>query len=140
MVLPGNAFDLDSTPDGVIVKALGIMAGVFIIIFAFWFFCISTVSVVAGIRQMSFTLNWWAFVFPNAGLTLGAIQVGKAFNSPGINGVCSALTILLVMLWIMTACANIRAVYRGEVLWPGKAEDSSMKHRGVAVRWGAHAA
>lgn len=59
-VLPGNAFNVSGVPDGNIVKVIGIMAGVFIIIFAFWFFCVSTVAVVAGIRRMHFTLNWWA--------------------------------------------------------------------------------
>ncbi|TKA31414.1 hypothetical protein B0A50_02260 [Salinomyces thailandicus] len=140
-VLPRNVFTTSSIPDGDIVEAACIIAGVFILLFSFWFFCISTVAVVSGLRQMTFTLNWWAFVFPNAGLTLAAIQLGKAFgNSPGINGVCSALTILLIIMWLITAAFNIRAVYRGEVMWPGKTEDKDMKRKGVAVRWGAYAA
>ena len=72
---------------------------------------------------MSFTLNWWAFVFPNAGLTLAAIQMGKVFKSPGINGICSALTIMLVIMWLFTAVAHVRAVVRGTILWPGKDEE-----------------
>ncbi|KAK4548250.1 hypothetical protein LTR36_010120 [Oleoguttula mirabilis] len=122
-VLPNNVFDTVAIPDGDIAKAVCVLAGVFVILFSFWFFCISTVAVVAGIKQMTFTLNWWAFVFPNAGLTLAAIQVGKVFHSPGINGVCSALTILLVTMWLITAVFHIRAVYRGTILWPGKDED-----------------
>ncbi|RMZ12895.1 hypothetical protein D0862_02515 [Hortaea werneckii] len=139
-ILPPNVFGLSTDSDGNIVRALGIMAGIFIVIFAFWFFCISTVAVIAGLRRMSFTLNWWAFVFPNAGLTLAAIQVGAVFSSPGINGVCSALTILIVIMWFVCAIATIRAVWRGEVPWPGKAEDKDMTHKGVAVRWGRYGA
>lgn len=59
-VVPFNAFNNNSVDDGDIIKTMGIVAGIFVIIFAFWFFCVSTVAVVAGIRKMSFTLNWWA--------------------------------------------------------------------------------
>lgn len=119
-------------PDGDFLKNLGVASGLFVILFSLWFCCISTVAVVSGIRRMSFTLNWWAFVFPNAGLTLAAIQAGQALQSEGINGCCSALTIILVMLWLLCAVAHLRALWRGDLLWPGKDEDKTMK----GVRWG----
>jgi len=134
-VLPHDAFNQDNVPDGDTIRLLGIMAGIFIIIFAFWFFCISTVAVIAGSRRMSFTLNWWAFIFPNAGLTLAAIQVGKALKSPGINGICSALTILLVFFWFITAVAHIRSLLQGKIMWPGKDEDKDMP-----MGWGKYSA
>jgi tellurite resistance protein TehA-like permease len=59
-ILYTDAFTQNAIPDGDIVRVIGTMAGIFVILFAFWFFCISTVAVVAGVRQMSFTLNWWA--------------------------------------------------------------------------------
>ncbi|EMC93509.1 hypothetical protein BAUCODRAFT_37195 [Baudoinia panamericana UAMH 10762] len=125
-VLPNNVFNTSGYPDGNIVKVLGICAGLFIALFALFFFFISTITVVTGIKEMKFTLNWWAFVFPNAGLTLAAIQIGRAFQSPGINGVCTALTLLLVIMWLITAVAHIRAVWRGNILWPGMDEDKDM--------------
>ena len=133
-VLPPTVFSSGGTPDGDIVRVLGTICGIFLVLFAFWFFAISTVGVVAGIKQMSFTLNWWAFVFPNAGFTLAAIQVGSALRSPGINGVCSAFTISLVVMWLVTAAGHIRAVYRGEIMWPGKDEDKTMHD----IKWGYH--
>lgn len=123
---------MTSLPVPDIIKVIGIMAGIFIILFAFWFFCISTVAVVYGARRMSFTLNWWAFVFPNAGLTLAAIQTGKALSSPGINGICSALTVLLVIMWLFTAVFHVRAIVRGDIMWPGRDEDKTMK----GIAWG----
>ncbi|KAK3704810.1 hypothetical protein LTR37_013642 [Vermiconidia calcicola] len=124
-VVPPNAFNTDGAfPDGDVVKVFGIIAGIFVLLFSFWFFCISAVSVIAGIKHMSFTLNWWAFIFPNAGLTLAVIQLGSTFKSPGINGFCSFLTIMLVILWLITAVSNVIAVVRGTILWPGKDEDS----------------
>ena len=123
-VLPNNAFDLNSDlSSGSIVKILGIVSGTFVLLFSFWFFCISTVAVIGGIERMGFTLNWWAFVFPNAGLTLAAIELGGAFKSSSINGICSALTVVLVLMWLISAVAHVRAVYRGTILWPGKDED-----------------
>lgn len=129
-------FGITSIPTGDVMKVIGILAGLFLILFAFWFFCISVVSVVAGIKQMTFTLNWWAFVFPNAGLTLATIQAGQALRSPGINGICSALTIALVIMWLLCSVAHIRALFKGQILWPGKDEDKTM----TGIRWGAHGA
>ncbi|GAB7363706.1 hypothetical protein MBLNU230_g4274t1 [Neophaeotheca triangularis] len=133
-VLSPDQFQTTSANAGEICKILGILSGSFILLFSFWFFCISTVSVLKGIydRQMSFTLNWWAFIFPNGGLTLATIQFGSAFQSEAVNGIASALTILLVLMWLITAGANIWAVWRGEILWPGKDEDKDMK----GIRWG----
>lgn len=72
---------------------------------------------------MHFTLNWWAFIFPNVGLTIALIQIANVLNSDGIKGVCSAMTIILVGMWIFVALMHIRAVLRREVLWPGMDED-----------------
>lgn len=131
-VVPAAQFTELALPDGDLIKNLGILAGLFIILFAFWFCCISTVAVLAGIRQMTFTLNWWAFIFPNAGLTLATIQIAGALNSDGLRGVASGLTIVLVMLWLLVAVLCVKAVYTGELLWPGKDEDKTME----GIRWG----
>lgn len=81
---------------------------------------------------MSFTLNWWAFIFPNAGLTLATIQAGKVLKSEVINGVASALTLLLVIMWLLTAAFCLRALFLGQIMWPGKDEDKTM----AKVEWG----
>ena len=135
-VVPGSQFTQLALPDGDLIKNLGILSGLFIILFSFWFFCISTIAVITGLRRMTFTLNWWAFIFPNAGLTLATIQIAKALNSDGIRGICSALTIMLVVMWLVVATLCMKAVWKGELLWPGKDEDKTMK----GIRWGRHGA
>lgn len=135
-VVPTAQFTPGSFPDGYIIKDVGILSGLFIILFSFWFFCISTIAVVTGLRRMSFTLNWWAFIFPNAGLTLAAIQTAKALDSDGIRGVCSALTVMLVVMWLLVAVLCIKAVWKGEMLWPGKDEDKTME----GIGWGRYGA
>ncbi|KAI5367880.1 Putative transporter protein SLAC1/Mae1/ Ssu1/TehA [Septoria linicola] len=135
-VLPEDTFNVSQLPDGDIVRVLGIVSGLFIVTFAFWFFCITTIAVIAGVKRMSFTLNWWAFIFPNAGLTLAIIQIGSALSSPAIDGIASAFTILLVIMWLFTAVSNVRAVWQGKVMWPGKDEDKDMWQLG----WGKFSA
>lgn len=130
--IPANYFTNISVPDGEILRIMGIASGLFLILFAYWFFFVTTIAVLAGCHRMSFTLNWWAFVFPNVGLTLATIQAGKAFKSESINGVASALTVLLVILWLFTAVFCIRAVWIGQVMWPGKDEDKTM----AGLTWG----
>jgi len=127
-----NYWTNTSVPDGEIVHIVGIMSGLFVILFAYWFFFITTIAVLAGTRKMTFSLNWWAFIFPNAGLTLATIQAASALHSEAMNGIASALTILLVIMWLITAVFCIRAVYLGTVMWPGKDEDKTMER----LAWG----
>ncbi|KAJ4368063.1 hypothetical protein N0V83_006418 [Neocucurbitaria cava] len=86
-LIPPNYWTNISVPDGEIVRILGIVSGLFIILFAYWFFFITTIAVLAGLRQMSFSLTWWAFIFPNAGMTLATIQAAKVLHSEALNGV-----------------------------------------------------
>ena len=135
--MPPNLFSTPSSlPSGHVVAVLGAVTGTFILLFSFWFFCISSVAVIAGLKRMSFTLNWWAFIFPNAGLTLAMIQMGKAFQSTGINVVCSVFTVLLIVFWFIVAFGHIKAVWTRQILWPGKDEDKDMK----GIRWGRQVA
>ena len=122
-VIPVDFLGISSVPTGDVWKAIGVPAGIFIWLLAFWFCALSTVSVIRSVKEMHFTLNWWAFVFPNVGLTIALIQIANVLGSNGIKGVCSALTIILVILWIFVALMNVRAVWRGDILWPGMDED-----------------
>ncbi|KAJ4299670.1 hypothetical protein N0V90_004916 [Kalmusia sp. IMI 367209] len=122
-VLPPNFLGIYSFPVGDVWKAIGVPAGIFLWLLSFWFCALSTVSVISSWKQMYFTLNWWAFIFPNAGLTIALIQIANVLDSRGIKAVCSAMTVILVALWIFVAFMNVRAVLRGDVLWPGMDED-----------------
>ena len=72
---------------------------------------------------MHFTMNYWGAIFPNVGLTIAAIYIGNVLGSNGIKGVTSAMSILLVIMWLFTAGMNIRAIFKHQVLWPGMDED-----------------
>jgi len=84
------------------------------------------VSVLAGAfgqQGMSFHLVWYAFVFPNVGFTICTINIGEAVMSEGILWVGSAMTIILVALWLFVGFMHARAVWNKDILWPGKDED-----------------
>ncbi|ETS74910.1 hypothetical protein PFICI_13394 [Pestalotiopsis fici W106-1] len=121
-VIPADYLGL-SVPTGELWKAMAVPAAMFVWLVGFWFFALAVVSCLRGARRMYFTLSWWAFVFPNAGLTLGAIMIANAINSPGIKWLCSAVSALIVAVWLGVAAMNIRAVWKRQVLWPGADED-----------------
>jgi C4-dicarboxylate transporter/malic acid transport protein len=125
-ILTGSYLGVTSVPIGDVLHIMGTFSGIFLWLLAFWFFCLSTVGVLGGSRQMKFTLSWWAFIFPNGGLTLAAIQIGKALDSDGIKAVTSAMSILLVVFWLFTAAFHIRAVWLGQILYPNMDEDKDM--------------
>jgi tellurite resistance protein TehA-like permease len=108
----------------VVLRTLATLSGVFIWALSLWFFCISLLACAAARREMRFRLNWWAFVFPNVGFTIATISIGKMFGSAAVGWVGSAMTGVLVVVYLAVGYAHARAVWRGEVLWEGKDEDT----------------
>jgi tellurite resistance protein TehA-like permease len=120
---PGFLNTPSDIPVGYIWQSVGVATGIFIWLLGFWFSALSTVSVLWGIKKMHFTLNQWGVIFPNVGLTIAAIYIGRALDSAGIKAVTSAMSMVLVALWFLTAVMNIWALYKKQVLWPGMDED-----------------
>ena len=52
-VLPTHWYQTESAATGDIVRVIGIVAGFFVCLFGYWFFAISTVAVVVGLRHMT---------------------------------------------------------------------------------------
>lgn len=90
----------------------------------FWFFCIALIATLQTVRQMSFKCVWYALIFPNVGLTIALIQIGKQLLSPGIQWVASIMTIIIVALWLFVMAAHARAVVQRQVMMPGLGEDN----------------
>ncbi|OJD34671.1 malic acid transporter [Diplodia corticola] len=123
-ILPAGFLGTEGTSAGQVWKAVGLPAGVFLWLLGFWFFALASISNVLGWKKMKFTMSCWSFVFPQAGLTIAAIQLGTELDSDGIKAVTSAMTILVGVAWLGVAAASIRAVCTKEVLWPGADEDA----------------
>ncbi|KAH6679098.1 voltage-dependent anion channel [Halenospora varia] len=108
-----------------IFRIIALSTAIFLWATAFWFFSIALVSVLYGVftKGMPFHLVWWAFVFPNVGFTICTINIGNALMSEGILWLGSVMTVLLVATWLFVGVMHARAVWKKDVLWPGKDED-----------------
>ncbi|QPC67397.1 hypothetical protein HYE67_009628 [Fusarium culmorum] len=124
--LPDDFLGNLSVPLGELWYAMSVPVGLFIWLVAIWFSALSVLSVLRGIRHMEFSLTWWALIFPNVGLALATINVGKNLNSRGIQIFASVLTVVLVALWFVCAAAHIRAIIKRDLLAVGK--DMDVEH------------
>ncbi|KAF2712676.1 hypothetical protein K504DRAFT_372809 [Pleomassaria siparia CBS 279.74] len=93
---------------------------------ALWFFFVSVGAhwSCAARGKMDFAMTWYSFVFPNTALTTATFAIAKALNgnSP-IRYVGCAMTVLLIVVWVMVVGMMIRAVVLKQILWPQKQED-----------------
>jgi tellurite resistance protein TehA-like permease len=105
------------------LQGVATFVAIFLWILAFWFFSITVLAVLMGLRKMSFHLVWWSFVFPNVGFNIATIKIGEQLESEGILWVSSVMTILLVAMWIFVILAQARAVWKRDIMMPGKDED-----------------
>lgn len=133
-VIPADFLSISSVSVGDIFKIVGVASGIFLFLLSFWFFCLSTVSVLEGVREMSFTLNWWAFIFPNGGMVLALTEIGKILHSRPIKIITSVMIVALVMMWFVVAAAHVYAVWKNQILWEGKDEDHGMDSESRSVR------
>ncbi|EME38619.1 hypothetical protein DOTSEDRAFT_75397 [Dothistroma septosporum NZE10] len=106
-----------------VLQTMANFIAIFLWSLSFWFFCIATLSVLRGVKNMRFHLTWWAFVFPNIGFTIATIRIGEQLESEGILWVASIMTVLLVAMWIFVFVAHVRAVMLRQIMMPGVDED-----------------
>ncbi|KAI1400062.1 voltage-dependent anion channel-domain-containing protein [Hypoxylon fuscum] len=112
-----------------ILRVLATFTSIFIWSLSLWFFCISVVANIAVRKELTFHLNWYAYVFPNVGFTITIISIGKNLQSKGAMAVGSAMTLLLVMMWIFVFFHHVKAVINREILFDGKDEDVYVNER-----------
>jgi C4-dicarboxylate transporter/malic acid transport protein len=122
--LPPNYSFFASHPIAIeVLQTVALFTACFLWSLGFWFFCISLISTAGGIPKMTFHLTWWAFVFPNLGLTIATIEIGREFESKGILWVGSGMTVLVVLVWMFVFVSHMKAVWQHKILWPGRDED-----------------
>lgn len=114
----------DTAADGRMIEILALAAGAFLWALSLWFFFIALIAVIRS-PPTGFHLSWWAMVFPNTGFTIATITLGNSFDSPGIKGFGSALSICVICMWIFVFVNHIMAVIRQDIMYPGKDEDVS---------------
>ena len=107
-----------------VLRVMALATGIFLWLVSFWFFSISLVATLLGIREgISFHLTWWALVFPNVGFTLATIQIGSSVGSIAIGWVGSAMTIMLVATWFLVLVFHVHAVLTKKIMGPGNDDE-----------------
>ncbi|KAJ9303277.1 hypothetical protein DTO271G3_651 [Paecilomyces variotii] len=114
-----------NVPTAEVLRIISVFIAVFLWAVSFWFFSISVLSILTCLHDLTFHLTWWSFIFPNTGFVLATIEIGNELGSNAIAVTCSVLTVLIVAMYLLVGISHIRAVYRGEILWPGKDEDKA---------------
>ncbi|KAF9740348.1 hypothetical protein PMIN06_009620 [Paraphaeosphaeria minitans] len=93
---------------------------------ALWFFLVSVGAHYSCVRRgkMDFAMTWYSFVFPNTALTTATFAIAKALNgNRPIQYVGCALTIMVIVTWLLVFGMMFRAVKIRQILWPQKQED-----------------
>jgi tellurite resistance protein TehA-like permease len=106
-----------------ILRIIAFCTGVFVWSLSFWFWCISVIANLVVMKEITFHLSWWAYVFPNVGFTIAVITFGEQMKSEGVKWVGSIMTVLLIILYLYVLANHIRAVLRKDILMAGKDED-----------------
>lgn len=108
-----------------VLRVIALWVGIWIWCVSFWFFAFSLLAVMASAIKwrLRFSMTWWAFVFPNVGFTIATAFIGEELESEGIMWVASALTICLFVVWFLVLYAQVSALIRRKILWPGRDED-----------------
>ncbi|PSS00893.1 voltage-dependent anion channel, partial [Coniella lustricola] len=119
-----DTFDLDSdgTVDVHSIRALAILAGIFLWGLALWWWGVALIAVISS-RPKYFHLGWWASVFPNTGFTLATITLGNALHSDIILGFATFMSVCLLLTYFFVLYHNVRAVLVQDIMYPGRDED-----------------
>lgn len=107
-----------------ILRTLATATAIFTWSLSAWFFCIAVVACLLACRQMTFRLNWWAFVFPNTGFVIATITLGKTLRSEAVLYLGNVLTVLLICTWFFVLAHLVCALCTRQILWAGRDEDT----------------
>lgn len=108
------------------LEVVALFVGIFMWLFSFWIFAIAVLGNIVLVGRMPFSLISWALIFPNVGFTLATSMIGMQLESEPILWIASVLTILLVIIWLISAVGCVNAVWKGKIAWPGKDEDKNV--------------
>lgn len=108
-----------------VLRIMALWVGIWLWCLAFWFFAVAFVANVSSALkwQLRFSMSWWTFVFPNVGFVLATGLIGEELGSEAIQWVCTAMTVLLTATWFLDIFAQVLAVAKHNILWPGRDED-----------------
>ncbi|THW30546.1 C4-dicarboxylate transporter/malic acid transport protein [Aureobasidium pullulans] len=102
-------------------------AGIFMVLlllgFDYLWFCIAIIGAVDVFvkRQATYTLTWWAIVFPTVTLTTAWLELASSMDSPTFRALVCALTVFLVIAFFVHSAFTLRGVANGSLIF-GKSQ------------------
>ncbi|THW92512.1 C4-dicarboxylate transporter/malic acid transport protein, partial [Aureobasidium pullulans] len=105
------------------VDGAGIFMALLLLGFDYLWFCIAIIGVVDVFvkRQATYTLTWWAIVFPTVTLTTAWLELASSMDSPTFRALVCALTIFLVIAFFVNLAFTLRGVANGSLIF-GKSQ------------------
>lgn len=98
------------------VQALAWISAVALWMLAFYFACLALAANLAAVRKMRFHLTWYSLIFPNCGLGIVLLDMGKLLECEAMEWVGTALSIVIASLWLMVSACHIEALWKGRCL------------------------
>jgi tellurite resistance protein TehA-like permease len=98
------------------VQTLACIGAVFLWMLAFYFACLALAANLVCIRKMRFHLTWYSMIFPNCGLGIVLLDIGKLLECRPMEWVGTALVILISALWVVVNGFHVEALYKGRHL------------------------
>jgi tellurite resistance protein TehA-like permease len=95
------------------LQTIALFTAIFFWTLAFWFCSLALVAIAASIRKTTFNLMWYATIFPNVGLVVSMLAIGRCLNSNAIGWVGTGATIVMAVIWMLVQCFHVIALWRG---------------------------
>lgn len=108
--------------DMLVLYNMAVVAAIFLWALSLWWLGIAVVAV-ARAPPRYFHLGWWAAVFPNTGFTLATIAMAGEFKNEAVNWTTTAMSIIMVCIYLFVLVNHVRAVWIQDIMYPGRDED-----------------
>lgn len=98
-------------------------AGIFLslLLLGFDYLCLA-IAIIAVLdvfvkRQATYTLSWWAIVFPTVTLTSAWLQLSFAMDSPTFRGLTTSMLLLLSVVYVINLGFTLRGIVIGSLVF-----------------------
>ncbi|OOL34943.1 TDT family transporter [Pseudomonas sp. FSL W5-0299] len=101
---------------GEIAAGLGLVAGITLWGFGFWWMLMAVLITVRYLRDgIPFNLGWWGFTFPLGVYSLTTLKLGSTLNLAFFNVFGCVLVAMLAVMWLIVSKRTVRGAWRGEL-------------------------
>jgi C4-dicarboxylate transporter/malic acid transport protein len=110
-------FEANGLPGiGEIAAGLGLVAGITLWGFGFWWMLMAVLITVRYLRDgIPFNLGWWGFTFPLGVFSLTTLKLGSTLNLAFFSVFGCVLVAMLAVMWLIVSKRTVQGAWRGEL-------------------------